>query len=194
MAVLARCSKCDESFSLETPRASYLIRDLAPNVGQIQSPQPDPLLAEGMPTSEQIDRPAIDSIAPVEAAMPIPEPEIAPQPSDFPDEPSEGDEDDGFFSDGMDDDEALFGMDESAEATASDADVEVDEAAAERPRTPAHPVREALGVFLLSGLGGAAGFQGSLQFGFEPLNAIGVGLGAGLTFGWAWIRWAERKR
>ncbi len=78
-------------------------------------------------------------------------------------------------------DEALVGIDETSTA------------AAEPAERPTHPVREALGVFLLAGLGGAAGFHGSLQFGFEPQKAVAAGLAVGLTLGWAWIRWAEHK-
>jgi hypothetical protein len=105
-------------------------------------------------------------------------------------------EDDGFFGTGKEDDEALFGIDESSSGPAIEAvaEHEPDTAAAQVKQRPLHPIREAFGVFLLAGLGGAAGFHGSLQFGFEPLRAVAVGLAVGLTLGWAWIRWAERKR
>jgi hypothetical protein len=169
-----RCSQCDETFPLEGAHRRYLVTPAQ------TSAQADPLLATGLEeTAAMVDRP---------------DPSLMPGPAaDFdasvaPDRAV----DDGFFGSSMGDDEALFGMDEAADEAAAEPDFE---AVAEAvPSRPNHPVRETAAVFLLAGLGAAVGYQGSIEFGFELLNAIGVGLGVGITFGWAWIRWAERKR
>jgi hypothetical protein len=177
---IGRCSQCDERFALSGLKRRYVVR---PAVAS--GPPADPLLVAALAETETlVDRPAEVSAFPtLSGSMEIP---------DFPIEGAEriGDEDDGFFSSSLDE-EALFGIER-----ATDADVDPQKAAADEPAVhrPAHPIREALGVFLLAGLGGAAGFHGSLRFGIEPLKAICLGLGLGLTFGWAWIRWAERKR
>jgi hypothetical protein len=169
---IGRCSQCDETFALTRPKRRYVVRPA------VASAPGDPLLAAGLAeTAALVDRPAAD----------------LGFPPDFPLDAPAGEEEDGFFGPGMGDDEALFGFEAGpdADAEAQQVDAQDDEAPARRP---AHPVREALGVFLLAGLGGAAGFHGSLQFGIEPAKAIGFGLALGLTFGWAWIRWAERRR
>jgi len=225
-----RCSRCDETFSLENQRPGYVVQPV-----DRMANTPDPLLAAAMDASQQLDRPPLESLhsamdsAPADMPLDLesapsedsydPIDEISAQSEPFPKmeplsdlgeqdsldpvdslEPLEeegDDEDSSFFGSGIDDDEALFGMDDEERALeAGVAEGELEECAegAAVASRPSHPVRETIGVFLLSGLGGAAGFQGSLQFGFEPLNAIGVGLGAGLTLGWAWIRWAERRR
>ena len=172
---IGRCSRCDARFPLSGQRRRYVVMP-AERVGAR-----DPLLAVGLAeTRTRVDRQAESE------ALDVPT---------LPDEA----QDDGFFGSGMDDDEALFGIDESPTDSAAEL-VEAAEAAPEAAdaepatRRPTHPVREAVGVFLLAGLGGAAGFHGSLQFGLEPQKAVGVGLAVGLTLGWAWIRWAERKR
>jgi hypothetical protein len=136
----------------------------------------DPLLAAGLDeTAALVDRPD-------PSLQPAPEPSVWSDPA----------ADEGFFGNSLGDDEALFGMDDAGETTPSaPAPEEAQETAKARP---VHPMRETAAVFLLAGLGAAAGYQGSIEFGFELINAIGVGLGVGITFGWAWIRWAERKR
>lgn len=166
---VGRCSQCDERFPLRTPKRRYRVVSGA-------GPE-DPLLAAGLDsTSEQID-------------LPLPQPlETTAMDSS----PAPGASEMDYFESGSDDDMALFGFDGEASEIS-----EIEETSAEsetQRQRPAHPVREALGVFLLAGLGGAAGFQGSIKFGVEPVNALAMGLGLGLTLGWAWIRWAERKR
>lgn len=182
---IGRCSQCDTRFSLSGQKRRYIVMPaLSPD-------SPDPLLAAGLAeTQTHVDLPA-ETVA-------LPTPSRSMQDADFPVLPdatapeSTDAEDDGFFGAGMDDDEALFGVDDTSTDPPADADPEP--AAAEPAEfRPTHPVREAFGVFLLAGLGGAAGFHGSLQFGFEPLKAVAIGLAVGLTLGWAWIRWAERK-
>jgi len=180
---MGRCSQCDERFPLTRPKRSYVLMPAGSAAG-------DPLLVAGLAASEdQVDRQAAaaesDMLPPTVEMPASPDDDLMPAPA------PDADDDSGFFSADMDDDQALFGMDEDEPQPAEEAAAEPQ---AERSKGPAHPVREALGVFLLAGLGAAAGYHGSLQFGFEPLNAIGVGLAAGITFGWAWIRWAERKR
>ena len=175
---LGRCSHCDARFPLSGQKRRYVV------MPAVQSGSPDPLLATGLAeTQTRVDRPAEATAEGVDfPALPD---APAPEPGDA--------EDDGFFGTGMDDDEALFGIDETPTDPPADAGPQVD-IAEPTERRPDHPVREALGVFLLAGLGGVAGFHGATQFGFEPLKAVAVGLGVGLTLGWAWIRWAERKR
>jgi len=174
----------------------YIVKPSAP------TGSPDPLLATGVAeTQTRVDRQAESATL---TMPPAPSESISvedpPLPDAIPLESTEA-EDDGFFGAGTEDDEALFGIDESSSEPTVEAVAEPvaaggpDTAVAEPVKSlPMHPIREALGVFLLTGLGGAAGFHGSLQFGFEPLKAVGVGLAVGLTLGWAWIRWAERKR
>jgi hypothetical protein len=181
---------------LSGQKRRYIVKPSAPTGTH------DPLLATGVAEKQtQVDRQAENATPPVPSTpaeqIAI---ETAPLPDTMPPEASAA-EDDGFFGTGMEDDEALFGIDESTSApevrAVADpvAESDPDNAVAEPvKRRPAHPIREAFGVFLLAGLGGAAGFHGSLQFGFEPLKAVAVGLAVGLTLGWAWIRWAERKR
>ena len=168
---VCRCSQCDERFPLAAAKRSY--RVLPGGLAKT-----DPLLAAGVESTQtQVDLPLQQeaTVAPVVAA-PAPQSES-------------GDTD--YFASGTDDEMALFGFDVEPE---EDEQEDVEPQADVRPDRPAHPVREALGVFLLAGLGGAAGFEGSLKFGVEPVEAIAMGLGMGLTLGWAWIRWAERKR
>ncbi len=177
---LGRCSRCDKQFPLSGRKRRYVV------MPAVRSGAADPLLASGLAETEtQVDRRPETAASPADVSVPrdFPLPETPVPPAG---------EDDGFFGAGTDDDEALFGIDETAESRA-------EETVAERPARPrksrpTHPFREAFGVFLLGGLGGAAGFQGSTQFGFEPLDAVAAGLAVGLTLGWAWIRWAERKR
>ena len=168
--ITARCSQCDEAFPLEGQKRRYVVTS-------DPTPQTDPLLTA-----------ALDVTAPL---VDRPDPSLIPQPSEVDDTATAADE--GFFGDSLGDDEALFGMEDSADSADSDP-AAAEEAESPRKSRPAHPVRETAAVFLLAGLGAAAGYQGSIEFGFELLNAIGVGLGVGITFGWAWIRWAERKR
>jgi hypothetical protein len=201
---IGRCSRCDARFPLASQKPRYIVMPAA------STGAPDPLLATGVAETEtRVDRqaqrlspdsaPATALETALEAApetaletAPLPDP-MLPEPTDL-----DTDEEHGFFGTGMEDEEALFGIDESAPDAGSDVEVDAEAAADEiaepAVRQPSHPIREALGVFLLSGLGGAAGFHGSMQFGFEPLRAVAVGLAVGLTLGWAWIRWAERKR
>lgn len=177
---IGRCSRCDTSFALSGQKRRYVVMPAE------RSGPRDPLLAAGIAETEtRVDRPAGTIAIP---ALPDAVPPGFTDP-----------EDDGFFGAGMDDDEALFGIDETAADSPLEADAGSDVETATVVAKPArsrksHPVREALGVFLLAGLGGAAGFHGSLQFGFQPLKAVAIGLAVGLTLGWAWIRWAERKR
>jgi len=174
---IGRCSQCDTRFPLSGQKRRYVVTPA------VSSGSPDPLLAAGVAeTQTAVDLPA-ETVA-------LPSLTESMQETGFP-APPEG-EDDGFFGTGMDDDEALFGVDDPSTDLPVDAAPETDDAEPAEIR-PAHPVREAIGVFLLAGLGGAAGIHGSLQFGFEPLKAIAIGLAVGLTLGWAWIRWAERK-
>lgn len=185
---MGRCSRCDTRFPLSAPKRRYVVMPASP------ADRPDPLLAAGAAEQIQLDLPAEPSgpalhDAPGEPFSP--EPVELPAPSAW--ERDDAD-DDGFFGTGMDDDEALFGIDgdgpveqETPAATAAAA------VAATKADRGQHPIREACGVFLLAGLGAAAGFHGSTEFGFEPQNAVAVGLGVGLTLSWAWIRWAERK-
>ena len=178
---IGRCSQCDERFPLAAIRRRYVVMPATP------AGPADPLLAAGLAaTRAQVDRP-VDVPAPPAEPLPPTEDPTAPAAAE-----TDAD-DDAFFGAGFDDDEALFGADE---ATVDPAEAAEEQAApVERGRRcPTHPVREALGVFLLAALGAAAGFHGGLQFGFEPLKAVAVGLTVGLTLGWAWIRWAERKR
>lgn len=177
---IGRCSQCDARFPVSGQKRRYVVMPAVTPV------TPDPLLAAGLAeTQTRVDRQAENEA-----------PDL-PAPADgIPSEPSGG-QDDEFFDGGMDDDDALFEVDEAAAESPSVDPVEAapdDPEPAPATRRPSHPVREAIGVFLLAGLGGAAGFQGSLQFGLEPQKAVGVGLAVGLTLGWAWIRWAERKR
>ncbi len=188
---LGRCSKCDTRFPLSAQKRRYVVMPAAPaNV-------PDPLLAAGAAEQTQLDLPTERAGAP---ATELPAGRFVDEPAELPAPSAPATEDadeDGFFGTGMNDDEALFGIDDGDPAEQAARAAAPASAAAERPieeRKPTHPIREALGVFLLAGLGGAAGFHGSSQFGFEPLNAVAAGLGVGLTLGWAWIRWAERKR
>ncbi len=172
---IGRCSQCDERFTLSGQKRGYTV------MPAVRSGSPDPLLATGLAeTQTQVDVQAETVALPTlsksvqDVNFPALPDAIVPEPGDV--------ENDGFLGTGMDDEEALVGIDETSTAAAEPAE-----------RRPTHPVREALGVFLLAGLGGAAGFHGSLQFGFEPLKAVAVGLAVGLTLGWAWIRWAEHK-
>jgi len=179
---IGRCSQCDERFALSGVKRSYVVR---PAVAS--GPPTDPLLVAALAETETfVDRPAT-------AAGPS-APPASMEIHDFPIEGPDriGDEDGGFFGTSMEDDEEIFGMEGAPDAGAEPQEAPSDEELA--THRPVHPIREALGVFLLAGLGGAAGFHGSMRFGFEPLKAITFGLGLGLTFGWAWIRWAERKR
>jgi len=189
---IGRCSRCDARFPLANQKPRYIVMPVD------STGAPDPLLATGLAETEtRVDRqariPSPESAETMALEMdPLPDP-MLPDPLDV-----DSDDDDGFFGTGMDDEEALFGIDETAPDHGPDADVDAETAADEvvepAAARPSHPIREALGVFLLAGVGGAAGFHGSMQFGFEPLRAVAVGLVVGLTLGWAWIRWAERKR
>jgi len=184
---IVRCSKCDTRFPLSGQKRRYIVMPATP------AGAPDPLLAAGIAEAEtRVDRQAEGAAPPGPAeSMQV---EMAPLPDAIPPESADA-ADDGFFGMAMEDDEALFGIDETSPDPSTAADPGPDTVLAEQvERRPTHPIREALGVFLLAGLGGAAGFHGSLQFGFEPLRAVAVGLAVGLTLGWAWIRWAERKR
>lgn len=175
---MGRCSQCDARFPLSGQKRRYIVKPA------VRSGSPDPLLAAGLAeTQTRVDVQA-ETVA-------FPTRSKSMQDADFPPLPEEivsesgAAEDDGFFGIGTDDDEAFLGTDEPSTGPPTDTEP--------ADRRPIPPVREALGVFLLAGLGGAAGFHGSLQFGFEPLKAVAVGLVVGLTLGWAWIRWAERK-
>ncbi len=55
-------------------------------------------------------------------------------------------------------------------------------------------LREWSGLLLLTALGAAAGFQGAVITGIDPLQATAAGTVGGLILGWSWIRAAERKR
>ena len=196
---MARCSRCDARFPLTLPKSRYLLMPADASVS-------DPLLAAGLHSSEsQVDRP----IPPATSDAP---PDTVGAEHDLPTRDADGDEGSGSFN-------AEIGKDDPRQAGAHAA-----KPAPKASRRSTRPLREAIGVFLLAGLGAAAGYHGSsqydfdplnaigvellqfdfeplnvigvelLQFGFEPWHPIGVGLAAGLTFGWAWIRWAERKR
>ena len=165
---IGRCSECDETFALSAPKRRYVV------MPAVTSGRHDPLFAAGLAeTRTQVDRPAgTDGFPTMSDSMQV--------------------EDEGSFGSEFNDDEALYGTEETSQegAEANEADADADAAT----RRPANPIRELLGVFILTGLGAAVGYHGSLEFGFAPLNAISAGLGLGLIFGWAWIRWAERKR
>ena len=197
---MARCSRCDARFPLTLPKSRYVLMPAKASVS-------DPLLAAGLHSSEsRVDRP----IPPATSGAPA---DTVGAEHDLPARDADGDEGSGFFN-------AEIGKDDRPRQAGPDAAKPAPKAS----RRSTRPLREAIGVFLLAGLGAAVGYHGSLQygfdpwnaigvellqFGFEPLNAIGVellqfgfepwhaigvGLASGLTFGWAWIRWAERKR
>ena len=187
---MGRCSRCDTRFPLSGQKRRYVVMPAVP------ADTPDPLLAAGAAEQIQLDLPAEPTGPPTRE---MPDEPFGPEPVELPGPSArEGDdaEDDGFFGAGMDDDEALFGIEEDgpldgAETSTGAGPTVV--AGVTVGREPRHPIREAFGVFLLAGLGAAAGFHGSTEFGFQPQNAVAVGLGVGLTLSWAWIRWAERK-
>ena len=169
---IGRCSQCDARFPLSGQKRRYIV------MTAVRSGPADPLLAAGLAeTQTQVDVQA--------QTVALPTLSRSMQDVDFPPLPDE-------IVPKPDDDEAFFGSDDPATASPTDPGPQADPAEPAE-HGPIHPVREAFGVFLLAGLGGAAGFHGSLQFGFEPLKAVAVGLAVGLTLGWAWIRWAERK-
>jgi hypothetical protein len=63
-----------------------------------------------------------------------------------------------------------------------------------QPQTRHRPLRGLLVAVLLASIGTAAGYYGALEQQLDPLRWAPVGAAVGLVFGWAWVRWAARRR